>query len=841
MKIVTNESSNVNSTDLSFVEKKNPSRQENSKHWIPSEIFETMLMCDKENSLRSANQKWDQKIVITVKKTEEEQIAKFINTMSHLLSGTHQNESQQLQSLLKDINNILPGLTLLHLKESICEKKEAILNIIKTLSNEQLDNLEHNTLNIYPLFQTVFTEAKHLKQIEIITHSSIYKEKKFLLYLTLIVDFLQKENATRAIQFIERFPLDIKILAFGLIYSYSQNRYIDLYPFSDESAHFYSVDNIYSVNNKISTVLISMHYTEKEQDQFLVAMTRVFISLTSMRSALSAIYLLSNSNLRIRLLQDLIDSTAIHKNYPTEKSILQKLYFIFPNNELFNLTIGLLNETDNKNIKIALPILLINTFGKSNEYLNNQLKNDFVLHEIIKENLKIKESSLTPLLDLLKLNKCSCSSKSYAWSCLARLLVAQSKETRSNLIELFNVSSYVNYYGKLVFDIEFLEQIFEGLSNTSMINKIIFLIKRLSSTDPSQMIKYVHYFTQFSEGRRKEASIQSLLTIPYECWPAINSLSHILHKEQVLMAIAENIKKNYDKQSILSLTNLLLVDNKFGEQDWTSYVVRHKLFENDDTYNNSISTQNYKKYGQLMHQATAETAILLEKERPDFMDVLNFARNQRCIIAHQLDHNDKENFSLLRTTEYNTPCIGIYANLGIKLNILANKLMANVQASDLIIFYTDYNDKDFIKMGKINNEKIPLSKIIFDEDVTDPLKIEKIAIDHTQPHQIKNILPHLEHLYTSLVQMEIKNEEDKVRALEISGEFFWWFCEAKPVNRGDPSIAEIMMRAVWKMKGMDNPRWQKELIPWAEVVLALDVNQFSKNFHTLFEKQAMLN
>lgn len=138
-----------------------------------------------------------------------------------------------------------------------------------------------------------------------------------------------------------------------------------------------------------------------------------------------------------------------------------------------------------------------------------------------------------------------------------------------------------------------------------------------------------------------------------------------------------------------------------------------------------------------------------------------------------------------------------------------------------------YTNRIFEKNYRINRERDILLDINnYSYEVT---------IDHTRCIEIDKILKHSEDLYNTLLRMEVKNEKDKEQILKVSGEFYWWFCEAKPFKRGDPSIAEIMLRAVWKIKGLNNLPWQEGIISWAETVKALDPIEFGENFHRLFE------
>ena len=79
-------------------------------------------------------------------------------------------------------------------------------------------------------------------------------------------------------------------------------------------------------------------------------------------------------------------------------------------------------------------------------------------------------------------------------------------------------------------------------------------------------------------------------------------------------------------------------------------------------------------------------------------------------------------------------------------------------------------------------------------------------------------------------------EEDSEKLLEDLGRIFWWICQAKPWHRGDPSILrETLIRAILVSKGMENPPWKIDLIPWVEVTVEPEVEKFAKNFHSSFD------
>jgi hypothetical protein len=79
---------------------------------------------------------------------------------------------------------------------------------------------------------------------------------------------------------------------------------------------------------------------------------------------------------------------------------------------------------------------------------------------------------------------------------------------------------------------------------------------------------------------------------------------------------------------------------------------------------------------------------------------------------------------------------------------------------------------------------------------------------------------------------EILKEEDANRAIEKSGELFWWICQAKPWWFGDPSIAEMLCKSILSSKGIEVSNWNPDLIPWAVVMETDSPKEFGKIFRT---------
>ncbi len=124
-------------------------------------------------------------------------------------------------------------------------------------------------------------------------------------------------------------------------------------------------------------------------------------------------------------------------------------------------------------------------------------------------------------------------------------------------------------------------------------------------------------------------------------------------------------------------------------------------------------------------------------------------------------------------------------------------------------------------MGEIDGKPIELSRF----DDTGKL------IWHTE---FENIEPIMNHVKNNLWK-EALEEKDYDKLMQKLGEIFWWVCQAKPWSLGDPSIAEMLIKSVLASKGFSSLAWKEGITPWVEVMVEPGVNEFSKNFATLFD------
>lgn len=223
------------------------------------------------------------------------------------------------------------------------------------------------------------------------------------------------------------------------------------------------------------------------------------------------------------------------------------------------------------------------------------------------------------------------------------------------------------------------------------------------------------------------------------------------------------------------------------------------------------------RYGAFMHQSVLIGAAHIEQgySFKQLVSLLALRRNQ---IAMRDNTFPKQSFGcLLLDQDYFTPCSpdSGYADLGESLQELIQ------------------TESPFI-------EKISDSRYQFQAPL--PMKggtvwvshssislYGKMGVEHTKdPKTRQMILEAVEEMYLNALL-----EADPNRLTERLGEIFWWLCQAKPWERGDPSIAETIIKSVADFKDSRLPGWKEGIVPWEEVMKTPDPLEFARNFHKL--------
>lgn len=316
-------------------------------------------------------------------------------------------------------------------------------------------------------------------------------------------------------------------------------------------------------------------------------------------------------------------------------------------------------------------------------------------------------------------------------------------------------------------------------SDVSLVNKIVDLAIEKGS------LELVHSLRQLFSSANIDPQVYEQLQLPLN----YDLLTPLTPKEKVSRWLT-----NQELTSLMQKHPL-----QQGQRVWEHYVNRG-IWDNDKAYN---CKGNQKPYGMMMCRAVQAATDLAVEKQLDFVQLLEFCAYQRFQIAHYLNHEDISLFGFPRKSgdiAY-TPLKNEYEPLG--------GFLQTIGASGIV-------------KGKIHDEIIDLTHW------------NKTNIYHTASNLLPVISPYLGELYQQLLA-----EQDPKKAMELSGRLFWWICQAKPWSRGDPSIAEILIRTIWNLKGMENLAWKKGVIPWVEVTKEVSEEDFAQNFWSFFDPDFM--
>ena len=276
----------------------------------------------------------------------------------------------------------------------------------------------------------------------------------------------------------------------------------------------------------------------------------------------------------------------------------------------------------------------------------------------------------------------------------------------------------------------------------------------------------------------------------------------------------------------------------YNNQNWDHYVVRMPGWKN------AYGGSSQEEYGALMHQAVQRATLCRKEKNWNCEEMLDFLAKQRRIIGYRLVHPQRTLTGILRSPndKARTYCNTIYQKVSDRLWQKINE-----QKNDSYLQIKDFDGKTakLTFIGKINGKSIELSKIDFRETYKDESLKKLVETKIEQSREKCTLLTHTSQENAVLVMSHVKktlypeacaiNDQNKLN--KKLGEIFWWICQAKPWNIGDPSIAELLIRSVWQEKGLESPAWKVGIIPWEEVSVEPDMEIFSQKFHTFFEWQ----
>ena len=234
--------------------------------------------------------------------------------------------------------------------------------------------------------------------------------------------------------------------------------------------------------------------------------------------------------------------------------------------------------------------------------------------------------------------------------------------------------------------------------------------------------------------------------------------------------------------------------------DWECFVARRdevvKFYNSDQ-----------QQYGTLMRYLTHDLSDKLKEGKISATSLLSQAATGRRAIGYFFHRHDAEKIGKEKKGELFTDCSirSIYQDLGRKLLDVYHKLLSERHPA-----------------AGWESLAIGLSSFSIQTDL----------LRHADPQVSVEVMKRVK---KELIP-KILAETDRGQLIKQAGEIFWWICQAKPWDLGDPSIAEVFVKSILLSKGIDLGMWKKGIMPWEEATLALDATSFGQLFPTLFEK-----
>lgn len=294
-------------------------------------------------------------------------------------------------------------------------------------------------------------------------------------------------------------------------------------------------------------------------------------------------------------------------------------------------------------------------------------------------------------------------------------------------------------------------------------------------------------------------------------------VSEVIYKESVSVKLEKQL--DLLKEEVSALEEDISLE---GMSNWSNFIVRDKSWDQLAMYNTN-GTQ--EAYGRRMQRAVALMSDVITAGS-SFENLCNYSAILRANIARELKHQNAGSFGIKRTfSGDSTPLGGVYENLGLFLGEKDLKIRNGEVDSFYKINPCLYNSKMHFGAvkGFIGEKEIELSELCFY-----PNNGRKVLV-HTQVENIPIIMEYTKELYEQALKTDNPTE-----VKEIAGRIFWWICQAKPWVRGDPSIAEIIVRSIFTVKGIPNHPWKNDTIPWTEAMKDFNPEDFSKRFYSLF-------
>ncbi len=153
---------------------------------LPIEMFENILSYLDRASMQSAaavSKNWDKISIDVAKREENAKIKTFIHNLVENLDSKKYVEQITILSNLFSSETILNSLTLLDAKSSLTNLRESVLDVLKTIEDDDLDILEaiSKKFDLPNFFEFIFDLSKYYKYIDTVSAITDEKEKSDVL------------------------------------------------------------------------------------------------------------------------------------------------------------------------------------------------------------------------------------------------------------------------------------------------------------------------------------------------------------------------------------------------------------------------------------------------------------------------------------------------------------------------------------------------------------------------------------------------------------------------------------------------------------------------------------
>lgn len=346
-----------------------------------------------------------------------------------------------------------------------------------------------------------------------------------------------------------------------------------------------------------------------------------------------------------------------------------------------------------------------------------------------------------------------------------------------------------------------------GIPNNPLEKRIVYQ-KALDEFQTNQlMTKIIELFDALTCRNKTQQFIEN--NINKRSIFAVNELLFFVTNQEDLDLVVGAI--DVMKDEIYSFKNGTLMDNT----EWKKFIVNNAELTNDYHANQQL-------YGLIIAVTTKLASSFIEKGK-DYRLIYQFSAFGRFVAVFSGTRCDKGclDFGRTRYGDMLTPLTDAYSCINPRIQeLILNGIPDPIYCPE----------SSPVKL-MIDGDIILFSTMIFGEEMVLQTTKMNEAVYHFGMGNLIKIGYGLNHLKTLFDEALICPSEELMSRL---GEFFWWFCIIKPVKRGDPSIAEIIVKAVMLSREVPIHPWQNGIIPWAETVLQPNPKKFGSTFHTMF-------